>query len=147
MPSFASLTDERLMTCHPDIRRVARLAIKNGPDFTIPLYGGARTLVEQGTLVDDGTSQRLDSLHVIGEERELSNAIDLVPWPVVWPDLETQAWAEFLDAIKRFHVLAGYVMGIAETVQVPLIWGGDWNRNWIYTDQRFHDLGHFERVL
>lgn len=147
MPSLARRSDQRLVTCHPEIQEVVRLAIKNGPDFTVPHLGGAREPFEQEGLVKDGFSKRLDSLHVVGEERELSDAIDLAPWPVIWPDLETQAWAEFLDAIKRFHVLGGYIMGIAASKDIELRWGGDWNRNWIYTDQSFHDLGHFERVL
>jgi peptidoglycan L-alanyl-D-glutamate endopeptidase CwlK len=44
----------------------------------------------------------------------------------------------------RFYVLAGYVLGIATRLGVPLRWGGDWNGNWSYRDQRFHDLGHLE---
>jgi peptidoglycan L-alanyl-D-glutamate endopeptidase CwlK len=44
----------------------------------------------------------------------------------------------------RFYVLAGYVLGIAQAQSVALRWGGDWNGNWDYRDQRFHDLGHFE---
>lgn len=145
MPYYGAKSKAKLATCHLDIVEVCIRAIAGGPDHTI-IWGG-RSAAVQADLVTDGFSQRLDSLHVIGEGRELSDAIDLAPWPVVWPNRETQSRSDFEDAIKRFHVLAGYVLGIAEALGVALLWGGDWNMNWVYTDQRFDDLGHFERVL
>ena len=145
MPYYGTKSKAKLATCHLDIVEVCVRAIASGPDHTI-IWGG-RSATVQADLVADGFSQRLDSLHVIGEGRELSDAIDLAPWPVVWPNRENQTQAECEDAIKRFHVLAGYILGIAEVLGIALLWGGDWNRNWVYTDQRFDDLGHFERVL
>jgi len=61
-----------------------------------------------------------------------SRAVDVVPYPIDWNDT------------KRFHVMAGLVLGIASEMGIELAWGGDWNRNWVYTDQRFHDLPHYE---
>ena len=146
MPRFGASSEAKIRTCHADIQVVVRTAIIRGPDFTVIF--GARTPVEQADLVSTGFSQKLDSLHVVGEDagRELSDAIDIAPWPVVWPNRETQTEAEFEEAIKRFHVLGGYVLGVADQLNIALIWGGDWDRDWIYTDQRFHDLGHLQRM-
>lgn len=34
----------------------------------------------------------------------------------------------------------------ASTTGVKIRWGGDWDGDWIHTDQSFHDLPHFELV-
>lgn len=118
------------------ILEAARLA--GCPNVTIQHNGGARFLAIQEELVATGVSQTLNSLHRIDEPpniivgREKSHAIDLAPWPIDWDD------------VKRFHVLAGYLLGTADQLGTPLVWGGDWDRDWVYTDQQFHDLGHFQ---
>lgn len=61
-----------------------------------------------------------------------SLAVDVAPYPVDWEDLD------------RFRVFAGFVLGVATVMGIELRWGGDWDSDWDYTDQRFHDLPHFE---
>jgi peptidoglycan L-alanyl-D-glutamate endopeptidase CwlK len=61
-----------------------------------------------------------------------SNAVDVVPYPVDWGDRE------------RFHLFAGFVIGIAKSMNINLRWGGDWNMNWEVDDNKFDDFPHFE---
>ena len=63
-----------------------------------------------------------------------SNAVDVVPYPIDWDDRE------------RIHLFAGFVIGIARGMGITLRWGGDWNRNWDTSDNRFDDFPHFELV-
>ncbi len=135
MPRFGKTSSERLATCHPDIVKIMNVAIVDGPDFSIAC--GRRGKKEQDYAVAMGYSKVRfpDSKH---NAKPLSLAVDVAPYPVDWDDL------------KRFHVLAGYIMAIAQMlydddeISHLLRWGGDWDRDWCYTDQKWHDLPHFE---
>jgi len=39
------------------------------------------------------------------------------------------------------------VFGIAHRRGIKLRWGGDWDRDLDFSDQRFYDLYHFELVV
>ena len=49
--------------------------------------------------------------------------------------------------MKRFVDFAGYVKGVAEDLGIAIPWGGDWDGDGDFSDQRFHDLPHFELTM
>jgi peptidoglycan L-alanyl-D-glutamate endopeptidase CwlK len=61
-----------------------------------------------------------------------SMAIDIAPYPIDWNDT------------KRFFYLAGLVMGIAEANGIKIRWGGNWDMDYDFSDNKFMDLPHFE---
>ncbi len=61
-----------------------------------------------------------------------SLAVDVAPYPINWNDRE------------RFHLFAGYVLGMARRMGYTLRWGGDWNMNFEVGDNQFDDFPHFE---
>jgi hypothetical protein len=61
-----------------------------------------------------------------------SLAVDVAPWPIDWENRE------------RFVLFAGYVLGVANEMDIPLRWGGDWNMDWDTKDHKFFDGPHFE---
>ena len=61
-------------------------------------------------------------------------AADVAPYPVDWRDE------------SRFRHFAGVVIGIAIMLEIPLTWGGDWNRDTQLKDNVFNDLAHFQLV-
>lgn len=61
-----------------------------------------------------------------------SQAVDAAPYPIDWNDT------------KRFYHFAGYVLGVAELLGIPIRWGGDWDGDHDLNDQDFNDLVHFE---
>jgi peptidoglycan L-alanyl-D-glutamate endopeptidase CwlK len=63
-----------------------------------------------------------------------SRAVDVVPYPIDWDDRE------------RFHLFAGFVIGIAQSMGIKLRWGGDWNMNFEVDDNKFDDFPHFELI-
>ena len=63
-----------------------------------------------------------------------STAVDVVPYPIDWDDRE------------RFHLFAGFVIGIAKSMEITLRWGGDWNMNFEVDDNNFDDFPHFELI-
>ena len=60
--------------------------------------------------------------------------MDAVPFPIDWNDK------------IRFYHFAGYVLGVAKTLGIKIRWGGDWNSNLNFKDEKFMDLPHFELV-
>ena len=129
MPSFSTASRQRLDTCHPDLIQVCELVIPNY-DFTV--LEGHRSNARQDELFRQGKSklQAGESKH----NTDPSWAVDLAPYPIAWDDL------------SRFYLLAGFMFQAGSQLGVRIRWGGDWNRNWIHTDQTFNDLPHFELV-
>ena len=128
MPKLGTASRLALDTCHPDLILVIEYAIVDGPDFSV--LEGHRGEEAQEAAFAAGTSD----LHWPDGNHNLlpSLAADIAPWPLDWLDT------------KRFHVLAGYVLGIAYKLDIALRWGGDWDGDWQYNDQKLHDLPHLE---
>jgi peptidoglycan L-alanyl-D-glutamate endopeptidase CwlK len=102
---------------HPDMVAVVKRAIEiTGVDFTV--IEGLRTVERQRTLLNDGKSTTMNSRHITG------HAVDMVPWPVDWNDLE------------RFEVMSKAMKTAAQELNIPIVWGGDW--------KSFYDAPHFE---
>ena len=116
---------DKLAGVHPDlVRLIERVALR----FPIVVLEGLRTKERQAQLVLEGKSKTLNSKHLVGR------AIDVAPDPIDWND------------IKRFAAMGGYIVATAEALEIGVTWGGDWNRNWDFKDQSFHDLPHIELI-
>jgi peptidoglycan L-alanyl-D-glutamate endopeptidase CwlK len=108
---------QNLSGVHPDLVAVVKLAITiTEQDFTV--IEGIRNINRQRELFKAGKSTTMNSRHITG------HAVDMVPWPVDWNDLE------------RFEVMAEAMKQAAEELDIPIVWGGDW--------KSFYDAPHFE---
>jgi len=65
-----------------------------------------------------------------------SNAADMYPRPI--PDQETP------KGRATYYAFAGYVMGVAREMGIPIRPGFDWDGDHDLMDQTFDDLVHFE---
>lgn len=74
-----------------------------------------------------------------------SLAVDVIPYPVIWPKEKDGIKKYSLD-LGRLYMFVGYVKGIAYELGVPVRAGADWDSDFQVSDQRFHDLPHFELV-
>jgi len=63
-----------------------------------------------------------------------SMAVDAVPYPIDWDDVE------------RMCFFAGLVIATGIKHGVDIRWGGDWDRDGQRKDNNFDDLAHFELV-
>lgn len=90
------------------------------------ILSGVRTEAEQLALVAEGKSRTMNSRHLVGK------ALDIAPYPIDWNDT------------NRFYYFAGIVLGISYEMDIPIRWGGDWDRDNDIHDQTFNDLLHFE---
>ena len=99
---------QNLSGVHPDLVAVVKRAIQiTEQDFTV--IEGIRNIDRQRKLLKAGKSTTLNSRHLTG------HAVDMVPWPVDWNDLE------------RFEVMSEAMKQAAEELDVDLEWGGDWS--------------------
>lgn len=109
----------RLEGVHPDLVAVVKRAIEMTPvDFMV--VEGLRTLRRQQELFRQGATKTLKSRHLTG------HAVDLAPWvggEVRWD------W-------PLFHPMAAAMKEAAESLDVTMLWGGDW--------RTFPDGPHFE---
>lgn len=114
---LGSRSRQNLSGVHPDLVAVVKRAIEiTGVDFTV--IEGIRNINRQRELYKAGRSTTMNSRHITG------HAVDMVPWPVDWNDLE------------RFEVMSEAMKSAAEELEIPIVWGGDW--------KSFYDAPHFE---
>jgi peptidoglycan L-alanyl-D-glutamate endopeptidase CwlK len=94
----------------------------------------------QSAAFDEGNSQVQwpNSKHNL----TLSEAVDVVPYPLDWNDME------------RFYYVLGTIMGVGQLYlwlngldeKYMFRYGGDWDRDSQVQDETFRDLGHIELV-
>ena len=127
MPSFGKKSRENLSTCHEDLQTVFNEVIKH---VDCSILEGHRSGERQDKLFAEGKTK---VKYPNGRHNaNPSNAVDVAPYPIDWDDRE------------RFHLFAGFVIGIAKSMGITLRWGGDWNMNFEVDDNQFDDFPHFE---
>mgnify|MGYP003674869344 FL=1 len=122
MAKFGRSSKERLSTCDEKLQKVFNEVIKY-VDCSI-LEGHRDELFDEGKTKVKYPNGR--------HNHKPSRAVDVAPYPIDWADRE------------RFHLFAGFVLGIARSMGIKLRWGGDWNMNFEVDDNQFDDFPHFE---
>tara|TARA_R100000808_G_scaffold20547_2_gene44399 strand:- start:1533 stop:1925 length:393 start_codon:yes stop_codon:yes gene_type:complete len=127
MPRFSTRSKGRLHTCHESLIKLFNEVVK---DFDCTIIEGHRGKDKQNAAYDRGNSKlRYPKGKHNGKP---SLAVDVAPYPIDWSDRD------------RFHLFAGYVLGIASQMGLKIRWGGDWDMDTQTKDNRFDDLVHFE---
>ncbi|QYC52445.1 hypothetical protein [Salmonella phage SSBI34] len=119
---------ERLNGVHPDLVKVVKLAItKTKFDFTV--IEGVRSREKQAENVRKGVSKTMNSRHLTGHAVDIAPLIGgKIPW----------------DDKGKFNELSETMFKCADELGVAIRWGGDWNENGEWKDERFYDGPHFE---
>ena len=129
MPRFGRTSKKRLLTCDEDLQDLFNEVIKY---VDCSILEGHRDEESQNKYFKDGKT-KVKYPH--GRHNSIpSRAVDAVPYPVDWNDRE------------RFHLFAGFVLGIAQSMEINVRWGGDWNKNFEVDDNKFDDFPHFELI-
>ena len=127
MYKFGSRSRKQMKNIHPDLKKVLNEVIKH---VDCSVLEGQRSAERQNKLFEEG---RTKVKYPNGRHNaNPSRAVDVVPYPIDWDDRE------------RFHLFAGFVLGIAKSMGINLRWGGDWNQNFEVDDNQFDDFPHFE---
>ena len=127
MAKFGKRSKERLSTCDNKLQKIFNEVIKY---VDCSVLEGYRNGERQNKLYDEGKTkvQYPNGRH----NSNPSRAVDVAPYPIDWDDRE------------RFHLFAGFVLGIAKSMGITLRWGGDWDQDWTVMDNKFDDFPHFE---
>jgi len=129
MPKFGKRSKERLEGVDHRIRMVLDEVVKY---YDITVIEGLRSQERQDELVREGKSKTKFGKHVTGE------AVDIAPYPIDW------------NSRDDFHMLGGFVLGVASQLGINIRWGGDWSSSSLAEEARttkdisFDDLVHFE---
>lgn len=120
-----------LETCHSDIVRVLEAALPDAP-YDFKVICGHRGKAAQDKAVSEKRSKTPwpRSKH----NKFKSHAADIIPLPLNWDDHQM-----FVD-------LAQHVLAVAEEMGVAMRWGGDWDMDKDWRDERFFDGPHFELI-
>jgi len=127
MPRFGKRSNVNLASCDERLQKVFNEVIKH---VDCSVLEGHRGEERQNKLQEEGKSKVRypDGRH----NASPSVAVDVAPYPIDWNDRE------------RFHLFAGFVIGVARGMGITLRWGGDWNMNFEVDDNKFDDFPHFE---
>lgn len=134
MHQWSARSAAQLKTCDERLQALAQKALLISP-FDLMVIEGHRSIERQQQLFAEGKS-RIDGVARLGKHNhDPSQAIDMAPLRggrIDWDDREL--WLVF----------GGIVLAAAGALQLPIRWGGDWDGDGHFRDQRFHDMPHFE---
>ncbi len=139
MPKFGKTSRERLETCHPDIIRLFNEVVK---EYDCSILEGYRGEEKQNEMFATGKSKLKFPLGK--HNSKPSKAVDVAPYPINWGDEGTSSQRQ--KAVARFYHFAGYVLAKADSLGIKVRWGGDWDGDKDFSDQKFDDLVHFELI-
>jgi len=130
MPKFSEQSLSKLETCDYRLIQLFKEVIKR---YDCAIVCGHRGEQDQNDAYDKGHSKLKfpKSKH----NKFPSRAIDAAPYipgkGIVWK-------------ANQCYTFAGFVMGMAASMGIPIRWGGDWDMDTDVNDQNFNDLVHFE---
>lgn len=125
---LSELSKARLIGVHPDLVRVVEKAAE-ASDFIVTasqfknfiVTEGLRTLERQTLMVEQKKSKTMHSRHLGGFAVDVAV---LVNGKIMW------------EPLSLYADLAGTFKAAASSLNIPIIWGGDW--------PHFPDSDHFE---
>lgn len=129
MPTLSKLSLEKLQTCD---KRLQKLITEVAKTYDCTVTCGHRNETDQTEAFRSGASKLRfpNSKH----NSFPSKAVDVVPYPVDWQDT------------NRFYHFAGFVLAKAEQLDIKIRWGGDWDGDLNFREEKFRDLPHLELV-
>lgn len=148
---LSDTSNRKLDTCHPDLQKIIREAIRWSPiDFGVS--HGQRTPEEQNELYQKGRTTPGDIVtYLDGYEKKSkhnespSDAVDIYCWP-----------REIMYDQEHLAATVGVIMATAARlleegmITSRIRSGGDWNRNGVFVhkdkNERFIDMPHIERI-
>ena len=127
MPKFGKSSRKQLETCDPRLQKLFEKVVLN---FDCTIIEGHRNKEKQNKAYKQGNSKLMfpKGKH----NANPSMALDAIPYPVDWEDRERQT------------LFAGFVLGIAKSLDINIRWGGDWDMDFEVQDNKFDDFPHFE---
>lgn len=134
MPRFSKRSQQILDTCDWELRELMYEVVRK---FDITVLEGYRSSEDQEAAFKKGNSKLR-----AGQSKHNyfpSLAVDVAPWKSTKPHID---W----DDLELFRFMGGYILGIANQMEINVRWGGDWDGDFNFRDQTLIDMPHFELV-
>lgn len=140
MNTWSAHSRAQIETLHPDLKILCSHVLDV---WDIKVYQGFRPQEDQDLAFFLGNTkvQWPNSRHNILP----SEGVDLYPYV----EGRFIGWTGD-DAMEHWFCFGGLVLGIASAlyeqgvIQRRILWGGDWDSDWNFREQKFDDLPHFE---
>lgn len=129
MPKFSAASEEKLKGVHPSLAQLLRRVVA---EFDMVVLSGVRTKEEQQELFNKGASKTLNSKHLVQVHTGYGHAVDVAPYPIDW------------NNTAPYYYMAGRIQQLAMDQGLKIRWGGDWDMDREFDDEKFLDLVHFE---
>lgn len=143
MAKLSKISQQRLETCDPKLQQIINEVIKK---IDITVINGHRTIAEQQTLFAQGRKLVNGRWIKVGKtvtdkdgtyNKSMHNyypskAIDIALYPVNWKDID------------GFIHLKNIVFEEAKKLNIPLVWGADWDGDGNIAEHKLQDYPHFE---
>ena len=135
---FGTSSERKLATVDPELVEVPRL-VMSWQVYDFAIVWGWRSDQQQLDAFLSGNSKKKDgSLHQVTKDgKPFAQAIDFAPWVdggIPWKDTHA------------FAVLGGMMIAAGEQLEIPIVYGGDWDMDGTTTDQKLMDWGHFQKA-
>ena len=141
MPQFSEKSLHHRATLHKELIRVLNAVMEESTeeqDFAI--ICGLRNEADQNLAYANGNSKKqypkshhngtfvyvraLNEKYNQEWDYGISDAVDVVPYPVEWPDKKNDTPYEYIRKMTRFYELASRIMYKAQEMRIKLQWGG-----------------------
>lgn len=134
MASHGKASLEELSSCEADLIDLFSEVVKT---YDNTILEGHRVMERQKELFRTKKSKTLGSKHLSLPSR----AVDVSPYPI------PSKWGEGdFKVLAQFYHFAGYVKAVADRMGIIVRWGGDWDSDYVFNDQTFDDLVHWELI-
>lgn len=141
--TFGNASESRLATVDPELAAVPRLVLSWGI-FDLTIVWGFRSDAEQMQAFLSGNSKKkTGSYHQVTKNGEPNaQAFDFAPWCELYNGEMGIPWQD----THAFAVLGGLMIAAGEILEVPIVYGGDWDMDGLTTDQSLMDWGHAQKA-
>jgi len=143
MYAFGTRSASRLSTVREDLQRVA-YSVMNMQiyDFAIICGYRGKEAQLQAFMLGNSTKKYPFSQHNTTDLDSMpkSNAFDFAPWCMLPSGKMGIPWKD----THAFAVLGGMFIQAGASLDIPVIYGGDWDMDGKTTDQILMDWGHIE---
>lgn len=140
--TFGERSLGKLATVDSELALVPQYVLEQGV-FDLTIVWGYRTDAQQMDAFLAGNSKKkTGSYHQVTKNGQpWAQAFDFAPWCMLPSGQMGIPWND----THAFAVLGGMMICAAEALDIPVVYGGDWDMDGTTTDQSLMDWGHIQK--